>query len=61
MLNRPMNKVEFERWLRQWSQDWNVAKSKGEPDFGKEKTLQDWLGSLDAYARLQEISVLPEK
>ena len=51
---RPMTVEQFQAWLFQWFAAWDAL----HPDDKVERTLEDWLGSLDAFAQLQVIATL---
>ena len=50
-----MTHTEFLAWVDKWSYTWNKARLIGEPGFGSEATLEDWLGSLAGYAGLEAL------
>lgn len=51
-----MTKAEFLDVVLRWSTFWDEEQRRGEPGFGSESTLADWLGSVDAYGRIASIS-----
>ena len=48
-----MLKPEFLGLVQRWSEFWDRGFEAGEPEFGIEEALDDWLGSIDAYVRIQ--------
>lgn len=51
-----MTHDEFLTFVKEWSEGWKDAHAAGEEGFGTESTLQDWLGSLEAYGALSAIA-----
>lgn len=51
-----MTRNEFLLWVARWRAEHALYCRVGHPDFGKEQTLEDWLGSLQAFAALQEVA-----
>lgn len=58
---RQMTRDEFTVWFLNWRDAHTRAEEDGEPGFGNEDTLLDWLGSLDAFAELQAVAVMKGK
>jgi hypothetical protein len=51
-----MTRSEFMKWVEQWRAAHALECRVGSPDFGEEQTLEDWIGSLKAFATLQEMA-----
>jgi hypothetical protein len=51
-----MTRNEFMQWVERWRTEHALGCRVGDPDFGTEDTLEDWLGSLHAFAALQEVA-----
>jgi hypothetical protein len=48
-----MNKDEFLRLVNEhWSPTWDDGQRNGDPGFGVEDSLDDWLGSIAAFMAL---------
>jgi hypothetical protein len=54
-----MTKQEFLALVERWSESWDREFAAGEPGFGTEDALDDWLGSIDAYVRIEMLSIGP--
>lgn len=57
----PVTKEYFLKLVDEWAKDYDRALKAGQPDFGTELTLEDWMGSFDAWLRLRDVAVLPGK
>jgi hypothetical protein len=51
-----MTRDDFIAWVNEWRADHEAACANGEEGFGDEDTIEDWMGSLQAYAQLQEVA-----
>lgn len=50
-----MTKGEFMSLVARWSAAWDEEFRRGEPGFGSETSLDDWLGSISAYTFLASL------